>query len=260
MRIKNLLLLGAFLATSGGAMAQTTITAGNVKFVPGFDAEMKFNYSNAQDMGGFQMVVSLPDGLTLEEDATKTAAGLSINGGTPATGATFFNVKVPTGFECIGVKADGAGTTSDGTAYKEGDILLVCFPVTAGVKYAAATADKPGELCTLTLKTAETTTADDIAAVKLEGFAGSDTNGTGGAEALAKYATASPEVTPVDAKNAYALKCDLSNDGVVDITDLQKEINIIVGIDTVAAGVGDFNNDNVVDIADLQLCINEIIM
>lgn len=258
MRIKNLLLLGAFLATSGGAMAQTTITAGNVKFVPGFDAEMKFNYSNAQDMGGFQMVVSLPDGLTLEEDATKTAAGLSINGGTPATGATFFNVKVPTGFECIGVKADGAGTTSDGTAYKEGDILLVCFPVTAGVKYAAATADKPGELCTLTLKTAETTTADDIAAVKLEGFAGSDTNGTGGEEALAKYATSTPEVTPVDAKNAYAYKCDVTHDGKVNGQDIQNVINISVAGSNDASF--DVTGDSKVNGQDIQATINEAVL
>ncbi|MBR7031194.1 MAG: hypothetical protein IKI06_08180, partial [Prevotella sp.] len=62
MRIKNLLMLAAFLTMSGVTMAQTTITAGKVKFVPGGDAELKYSYTSAEAMGGFQMVVSLPDG------------------------------------------------------------------------------------------------------------------------------------------------------------------------------------------------------
>ena len=63
----------------------------------------------------------------------------------------------------------------------------------------------------------------------------------------------------VSAPSTDDKKFDLIEDGAVDIADLQKEINIIVGTDIVAAGVGDFNGDNVVDIADLQLLINEIV-
>ena len=151
MRIKNLLLLSAFLAMSGGAMAQTTITAGSVKYVPGnkAGAELTFNYTNttAEALGGWQMVVSLPNGVTLEENTAKTQ--LDINGS--KANATFFKVSdVPAGFEVIGVKADGEGSTSDGTAYKAGDVLLVCFPTAAGKTYAAAS--EATKLCTLTIK------------------------------------------------------------------------------------------------------------
>ena len=140
MRIKDLLLFAAFMVTSGEAMAQTTITAGNAKFVSGNDASLTYFYTNSEAMGGFQLVVSLPDGVTLGENEEKTAKGLSINGGAAAE-ATFYNVIVPDGFECIGVKADVKGQTSDGTDYNPGDVLLVCFPVKAGATYSAGGAE-----------------------------------------------------------------------------------------------------------------------
>ena len=248
MRIKNLLMLAAFLTMSGVTMAQTTITAGKVKFVPGGDAELKYSYTSAEAMGGFQMVVSLPDGVTLEENAEKTAQGLSINGGETAKNAIFYNVKVPSGFECIGVKADAGGKTSDGTAYEAGDVLLVCFPVKAGVTYAATTTEK--ELCTLILKTDDGTTSDDFATIQLNGFAGSDTKGT----ANKLIAAASGSSFAPTADNVRVLKYDINGDKIVNVTDLSLVIESIWDGDL----NGDRNNSGETDITDLSNTIDEI--
>ena len=252
MKIKSLLLLAAFWATSWSAMAQTTITAGSVNFVP-FNgaASLTYYYTNAETMGGFQMVVSLPDGVTLEEDAEKTANGLSINGGEAAKGATFYNVTVPSGFECIGVKADADGTTSDGTAYKKGDVLLVCFPVKAGAEYKGTTT--ASLLCTLNLTTSEGITRDALKTVAINGFAGSDTNGTGGADVAAKYAASTESIiVPV-----AIMKPDVNNNGEVDALDIQDVITTIVADEfTDAANV---NGDEYVDALDIQDIITIIV-
>ena len=74
--------------------------------------------------------------------------------------------------------------------------------------------------------------------------------------------TFNPETNDVNATVSAAakdLKFDLSGDTEIDVADLQKLINIIVGTDIVDPGVGDFNGDGIVDIADLQLLINEIV-
>jgi hypothetical protein len=250
MRIRKLLLFAAFLAMSGVAMAQTTITSG-MKFVPAANsASLTYYYTNAAAIGGFQMVVSLPDGVTLEEDAAKTAKGLSINGGEAAS-ATFYNVSVPSGFECIGVKADADGTTSDGTSYKKGDILLVCFPVKAGAEYEAT--KTPAPLCTLTLTTSDGTTEDILKTVDISGFAGSDSKGTGGAEAAAKYAPSSESVT----LPAKVLTPDVNMDKKVNGTDIQTVINFIVDEDDDAKA--DVNKDGKVNGTDIQEIINIIV-
>jgi hypothetical protein len=247
MKIKNLLMSAAFLMISGGAMGQTTITAGNAKFVPGFDAELKFYYTNAEAMGGFQMVVSLPEGVSLEKDEEKTELDIS---GSKAS-ADFFNVKVPSGFECIGVKADASGTTSDGTAYKAGDVLLVCFPVVKNKSYAATSKEK--ELCTLYLRTSETTDANDIASVKIKGFAGSDIEGSAGKDA--QYATSAAEVAPVSAEKIHVLKCDLTKDGLVDVYDILQVIAYMAQPD---GNKGDFDGSNSVDVYDVLAVIAEM--
>ena len=89
---------------------------------------------------------------------------------------------------------------------------------------------------------------------KLEGAEGGSTF------TFQKYSgTGNILISSIESAPAEKNQFDLRGDGAVDIADLQKEINIIVGTDIVAAGVGDFNGDNVVDIADLQLLINEIV-
>lgn len=250
MRIKNLLLLGASLIMSGQAVAQTTVTAGNVKLVSAEEARLSYYYTNKETMGGFQMVVSLPVGVTLEENVEKTAKGLSINGGETATGATFFNVAVPSGFECIGAKAEVDGTTSDGTAYKVGDILLVCFPIKAGAEFKAT--ETASRLCTLTLTTTGAT-EDILKTIKINGFVGSDPNGTGG-ETTAQY-VASAESVVEPAK--IGKLGNLNTDDVVNGQDLQAEINAIV------AESKDFkfdiNDDDSINGQDLQAIINIIV-
>lgn len=249
MKIKNLLMLAAFLTVSGGAMAQTTITAAeNAKFVPDGNVELKYSYTSAEAMGGFQMVVSLPNHLTLEENAEKTAQGLSIGGGEVAKNAIFYNVTVPSGFECIGVKADVPGTTTDGTPYEAGDVLLVCFPVKAGASYAATTTKK--DLCTLILKTDDQTTSDDLAAIQLNGFAGSDTNGT----ANKLIAAASGSIFAPTADKVRVLQYDINGDKKVDVTDLSLVIESIWDGDL----NGDRNNSGETDITDLSNTIDEI--
>ena len=249
MRIKGLLFIAAFLATAGGTMAQTTITAGNAKFVSGNDASLTYFYTNSEAMGGFQLVVSLPDGVTLEENAEKTAKGLSINGGAAAE-ATFYNVIVPDGFECIGVKADVKGQTSDGTAYNAGDVLLVCFPVKAGAAYSAtATASK---LCTLKLTASDGSNLQDVA---IKGFAGSDPQGTGGPEAAAQYVASSDS----KASPAKVLKeGDANNDTKINVGDVDFVIEAVGG-DYFTNEDADVNADNDVNVADVDFVIERIV-
>ena len=228
-------------------MAQTTITSGNAKLISDNQVQLNYYYTNAEVMGGFQMVVSLPDGVTLEEDAQKTTKGLSINGGEAAP-ATFYNVVVPEGFECIGVKADVDGTTSDGTAYKAGDVLLVCFPVKAGVEYKAT--ETASKLCTLTLTTSDGIAENVINTIAVKGFAGSDIQGTGGPEAAAKYvASADSKVSP-----AKVLKLgDVNEDSDIGVGDLIAVSNYMAGGEDSGYSMdqADVNNDDDVGVGDL---------
>lgn len=229
-------------------MAQTTITAGNAKVISSNEVQMNYYYTNSEVMGGFQMVVSLPNGVTLEENAEKTAKGLSINGGEPATNAIFYNVTVPAGFECIGVKAEVDGTTSDGTSYKGGDVLLACFPVQAGSQYKAT--ETASKLCTLTLTTSDGIADDVINTVAIKGFVGSDINGTGGEEAAAKYvASADSKVSP-----AKVLKLgDVNEDSDIGVGDLIAVSNYMAGGEDSGYSMdqADVNNDDDVGVGDL---------
>lgn len=232
-------------------MAQTTISAGVVNYVPASNtASLTYYYTNTETMGGFQMVVSLPNGVTLDENAEKNAKGLSINGGEAAK-ATFYNVFVPSGFECIGVKADADGTTSDGTAYKRGDVLLVCFPVQAGAEYKKTSNESL--LCTLKLTTSSGISNSIFNDIAINGFVGSDTNGTGGADVAAKYAAS------VDSnfKPNQILKPDVSGNGEIDALDIQDVIGAIVSDDK--SDNFDVNCDGEVDARDIQDIISMIV-
>ena len=243
MRIRNILMMIAFLGVSGGMWAQTTLTAGTVKYIPGKGASLTYYYTNPETMGGFQMVVSLPDGVTLDEDADKIAKGLSINGGEPSTDAIFFNVTVPSGFV--------AGRTSDGTDYKAGDVILVCFPVKSGAKYNGT--KTPSQLCTLTLTVSDGTADGVLKSVAVNGFAGCDIKGTGGAEAAAKYAMSEKSnVLP-----EKVLMPDVNGDMKVNGTDIQSVINVIVEEDDV--DLADVNRDKKVNGTDIQEIVNIIV-
>lgn len=235
-------------------MAQTTISSGNMKFINENEASLTYYYTNSEAMGGFQMVVSLPDGVTLEENAKKTENGLSINGGEPSKNAVFYNVTVPSGFECIGVKADVDGTTSDGTAYKLGDVLLVCFPVEAGAEYQGTT--KESKLCTLRLTTVGDASEDILQNVAIKGFAGSDTKGTGGAEVAAKYAaSADSNLSP-----AMVLKeADANGDKEINVADVDVVIEAIGDEDYYTHENADVNADSEINVADVDFIIERIV-
>ena len=246
MKIKDLLMTAAFLTMSGVTMAQTTITAGDVKKVTDGEARLSYYYKNTEAMGGFQMVVSLPNGVTLEENVEKSTQGLSINGGAAAD-ATFYNVTVPSGFECIGVKADVAGETSDGTSYDAGDVLLVCFPVKTGVSFKAT--EKASKLCTLLLTASEGISEEVLKAVTITGFVGSDTNGTG-AETTAQYMpSADSNMLPVSVLKAG----DVNKDTLIGIGDIISVTNFMTngeGSD-VTLDLADVNTDGEVGIGDI---------
>ena len=251
MRLRNILMMITFLAVSGGTWAQTTLTAGNVKYIPGKGASLTYYYTNPVDMGGFQMVVSIPECVTLEEDAEKIAKGLSINGGEPSTDAIFFKVTVPSGFECIGGKANEYGKTSDGTDYKPGDVILVCFPVKSGAKFKGT--KTPSQLCTFTFTVFGDTSDDVLKTVAINGFAGCDIKGTGGAEAAAKYAMSEKSnVLP-----EKVLMPDVNGDMKVNGTDIQSVINVIVEEDDV--DLADVNRDKKVNGTDIQEIVNIIV-
>lgn len=253
MKIKNLFVLGAFLTMSGGVMAQTTITAGSAKLVSDNIASLTYYYTNTEIMGGFQTVVSLPEGVTLDEDAKKTEKGLSINGGEVTNSAVFYNVSVPSGFECIGVKADDDGTTSDGTAYKAGDVLLACFPVKAGVEYKATST--PLELFTLKLTISNVEVKDNLKKVAINGFGGCDTKGTGGTDAAAKYvASAESKVSPVKALK----EGDVNGDEEVNVADVDSVIEAI-GEAYFKNESADINADSEINVADVDFVIERIV-
>ena len=131
--------------------------------------------------------------------------------------------------------------------------MLVCFPVKSGKSFAATSKEK--ELCTLYLKTSETTVANDIAAVKIKGFGGSDTEGSAGKDA--QYATSTAVVNPEIAENVYAYRCDIVADGIVDVYDCLK----VIGYMAKPEGTeGDFTGDNIVDVMDVLAVIAEMAM
>jgi len=56
-----------------------------------------------------------------------------------------------------------------------------------------------------------------------------------------------------------ANKCDLNNDARTDVLDLQLMINHILGIQTLAPGLGNLNGAGAVDVLDLQILGNVIL-
>ena len=246
MKIKNLLMFAAFLTMSGGAMAQTTITAGDVKLVSAEEARLSYYYTNSKAMGGFQIVVSLPEGVTLGENVEKNAQGLSINGGAAAD-ATFYNVTVPSGFECIGVMADVDGETTDGISYHAGDILLVCFPVQTGAVFKAT--ENASKLFTMSLTTAVGTAENVLKAVTITGFLGSDKNGTGGDTTAQYVPSAGSNMIP-----AYVLMAgDVNKDNEVGIGDIISVTNFMTSGEgnNVTLDLADVNTDGEVGIGDI---------
>lgn len=228
MRIKNLLALGAFLIMSGGAMAQTSITATNVKVVPGYDSQNSavLSFEVPETVGGWQMVLSLPEGLSLET----TSSNLTI--GSTSAEASFFNKVTLSSLHNNHSVIGGVNT--------DGDILLVCVPTAKEEAIGA----KNGQLCSIKLKADDSFTTPAVnkktpKQVTIKSFLAADPNGE------TTYSLAS-EVT-FDVQKLWG---DANGDGKVQMPDARKVKNLVAANSTEV--VGDANDDGKLTMADCR--------
>lgn len=230
MKMRNLLLLGALIMTSGGMMAQTSLTSTNAKVVPGFTSQGDaiISFQVPATIGGWQMVLSLPEGLSLVEGS----ADVTVNGQTEKGSA----------FDGVTPSSLHKSHKILGGTNKDGDAVLICFPTTAD----AALSAQSGQLCTVKVK-ADASFAG-TGQVTVKSFLAADPDGS-----TTQYTMASPITFDV-----VALKGDVNGSGDVTISDAQVIINNIVAgtFDTKA----DTNSDGNVTISDAQIVINEINM
>ena len=228
--MRNLLLLGALIMTSGGMMAQTSLTSTNAKVVPGFTSQGDaiISFQVPATIGGWQMVLSLPEGLSLVEGS----ADVTVNGQTEKGSA----------FDGVTPSSLHKSHKILGGTNKDGDAVLICFPTTAD----AALSAQSGQLCTVKVK-ADASFAG-TGQVTVKSFLAADPDGS-----TTQYTMASPITFDV-----VALKGDVNGSGDVTISDAQVIINNIVAgtFDTKA----DTNSDGNVTISDAQIVINEINM
>lgn len=231
MKMRNLLLLGALIMTSGGMMAQTSLTSTkNAKVVPGFTSQGDaiISFQVPATIGGWQMVLSLPEGLSLVEGS----ADVTVNGQTEKGSA----------FEGVTPSSLHKSHKILGGTNKDGDAVLICFPTTAD----AALSAQSGELCTIKVK-ADASYAG-TGQVTVKSFLAADPDGS-----TTQY-TASSSIT----FDVVALKGDVTKDGTVNGGDIQGVIN------TIAAGSSDTNydtnGDGNVNGGDIQQIINEIVL
>ena len=230
MKMRNLLLLGALLMTSGGMMAQTSLsTTKNAKVVPGYssqgDATISFQVPAA--IGGWQMELTLPEGLTMVEGS----AQVTVNGES-ASGSTIEGVSLSSAHKSHALLG---GTKSDGT------VMLICFPTTD----AALTAQS-GQLCTIKVKADDSYSGTKQVTVK--SFLAADPQGS-----ATQYTITSPITFDV-----VALQGDVVANGVVNISDLQAVVDEIQAKSNDSKA--DVNKDGKVNISDLQQVIDEIQM
>lgn len=231
MKMRNLLLLGALLMTSGGMMAQTSLsTTKNAKVVPGYssqgDATISFQVPAA--IGGWQMELTLPEGLKMVEGS----AQVTVNGES-ASGSTIEGVSLSSAHKSHALLG---GTKSDGT------VMLICFPTTTD---AALTAQS-GQLCTIKVKADDSYSGTKQVTVK--SFLAADPQGS-----ATQYTMAAPITFDV-----VALKGDLDANGEVDVLDIEKVISDIVNKGN--NPVYDLDGTGEVDVLDIEKVINEILL
>lgn len=230
MKMRNLLLLGALIMTSGGMMAQTSLTSTNAKVVPGFTSQGDaiISFQVPATIGGWQMVLSLPEGLSLVEGS----ADVTVNGQTEKGSA----------FEGVTPSSLHKSHKILGGTNKDGDAVLICFPTTAD----AALSAQSGQLCTVKVK-ADASYAG-TGQVTVKSFLAADPDGS-----TTQYTMASPITFDV-----VALNGDVTADGVVNGGDIQGVINAIVGGETDSKY--DTNRDGGVNGGDIQQVINEVVL
>lgn len=210
-------------------MAQTSLTAKNAKVVPGYTSQGDaiISFVVPATIGGWQMELSLPEGLSLVEKS----ASVTVNGS--SADATSFDGVTPSALhkshQIIG------GTKANG------NVVLICFPTTTDGALTATS----GELCTIKVKATEAYTGTNQ--VKVESFLAADPQGS-----TTQYTAESINF------NVVALNGDVVANGIVNISDLQAVIDVIQ--DKSGDTKADVNKDGQINISDLQQVIDEIQM
>jgi hypothetical protein len=218
-------MMAAFLTLSGSAVAQTELTANDVKVIPGLKGELTLDLTTAGKVGGWQLYLVLPEGISLVPTDGELVIGSSSSEAT-----VFKDVKLTRGksnHQVIG-GIDGEGQT-----------LVVCVPTAKEAEIGGTS----GELCTIALL------ADDnfegTQDCQIKGFLAADPTGATTYEAAA-----------VSFK-IIQLKVDVNRDKKVNGTDIQTVINFIVDEDDEPKA--DINNDGKVNGTDIQELINYIV-
>ena len=179
----------------------TSLSATNTKVVPGFPAqkEAKISFEVPATIGGWQMELVLPDGITLESESGELEVGTKPDTGWPA--ATIFpNVK-PSSLHKNHKLIGGVNT--------DGNVLLVCVP-TANEEAITKTS---GQLCTIKLKAFDSFKDKGTQTVTIKKFIASDPTGDKTYEA--------EDVT----FKIVELKYDVDGNGQVNVYDIRKLIN-----------------------------------
>lgn len=210
-------------------MAQTSLTAKNAKVVPGYTSQGDaiISFVVPATIGGWQMELSLPEGLSLVEKS----ASVTVNGS--SADATSFDGVTPSALhkshQIIG------GTKANG------NVVLICFPTTTDGALTATT----GELCTIKVKATEAYTGTNQ--ITVASFLAADPQGS-----TTQYTAESINF------NVVALNGDVVANGIVNISDLQAVIDVIQ--DKSGDTKADVNKDGQINISDLQQVIDEIQM
>lgn len=218
----------------------TSLTATNTKVVPGKAAQLdaKISFAVPATIGGWQMELVLPEGISLESESGELEIGTKPDKGWP-TASFFPNVKPSSlhkNHQIIG------GETTNGST------LLVCIP-TANEEQIGTS----GQLCTVKLKAAESFTGDITdpknrdAEVLIKSFVASDPTGT------TVY-----EITEPVKFVITALMGDANGNGKVDIADARKVKTLVLAGTTDAPG--DANGNGKLDIADCRKIKLEVLM
>ena len=59
--------------------------------------------------------------------------------------------------------------------------------------------------------------------------------------------------------SAAVSQCDLNNDSIVNVADVQSLVNLVLGLSTAGPGVGDLNHDGSLNIVDVQALVNTVV-
>ena len=229
-------------------MAQTTLTAGKAKVIPGYSGDLKLSLTVPSEIAAWQAVISLPEGVTLTPEDGTLEIKKSDSESSTADAKLFKSVKLLN--HTKGHVVMGGIAEKDGDGIAKGDLLLVCFPTTSDMNIS----DASKGLCTITLQAAESYTGPSVAEknttnVTVKSFQACDAAGNPDVSGKLKADAVSTILVQ--------LRGDVNHDGKVNGGDIQGVINTIVA----ESGdlKADLNLDKKVNGGDIQWVINEIV-